>query len=236
MNKGRLYLIPNIIAEETQRNVISPQVLRVLPGIGRFLVEDLRNARRFLSSLKIFDSIEPLDLQVLDKDTKREELMPLFEPVFQGINIGIISEAGCPGVADPGALGVKFAHENNIRVVPLVGPSSLLLALMASGLNGQKFAFHGYLPIEGREAASAIGNLERESRQKNQTQIFIETPYRNNQLRHLLLANLRNETLLSIAVDVTGEEESIKTLPVKEWRNDRQEMPKRPCVFMFLAS
>jgi 16S rRNA (cytidine1402-2'-O)-methyltransferase len=236
MNKGKLYLIPNVIADDTQRSVITPQVYNVLPTITHFLVEDLRTARRYLSSLKVFDSIEALNFQVLDKDTKKEELPPLFEPISQGLNIGIISEAGCPGVADPGALGVKFAHENNIRVIPLVGPSSLLLALMASGLNGQQFSFHGYLPTGAKEGLAAIRSLEQESRQKNQTQIFIETPYRNNHLRRMLLANLRNDTLLSIAADVTGEKESIRTLPVREWKREVSDMPKVPAVFMFLAS
>jgi len=235
MKKGKLYLIPNVIANETQQSVIAPQVYQVLPNVAHFLVEDLRNARRFLSSLKIFDSIEILNFQILDKDARREELPQLFSPIFQGSNIGIISEAGCPGVADPGAVAVKFAHENGVQVVPLVGPSSLLLALMASGLNGQRFTFHGYLPIDAKEGSTVIRNLEKESKQKNQTQIFIETPYRNNHLKRMLLDNLKKETLLSIAIDVTGENEEIRTLPVKEWTN-LADMPKLPAVFMFLAS
>ncbi len=128
MNKGKLYLIPNTIADETQQSVIPPQVYDVLPTIKHFLVEDPRNARRFISSLKVFHSVESLDFQVLDKDTKTENLPALFQPILGGVNIGIISEAGCPGVADPGAIGVKFAHENDIQVIPLVGPSSVLLA------------------------------------------------------------------------------------------------------------
>ena len=236
MNNGKLYLIPNIIADDTHQTVITPQVYNVLPTIRHFLVEDLRNARRFVSALKIFESIEALDFQLLDKDTKSENLAPLFKPILQGLNIGIISEAGCPGVADPGALGVKFAHENLIEVVPLVGPSSLLLALMASGLNGQRFAFHGYLPVDAKECAKAIRGMEQESRIKEQTQIFIETPYRNNSLRNLLLNNLKNETLLSIAQDITGQHEKITTLSVQGWKNSKAEIPKVPAVFMFLAS
>lgn len=236
MKKGKLYLIPNVIADATQRSVITPQVIGILPTIAHFLVEDLRTARRYLSSLKVFDSIEALHFQVLDKDTKKEDLASHFDPILQGLNIGIISEAGCPGVADPGALGVKFAHENNIQVVPLVGPSSLLLALMASGLNGQRFTFHGYLPIDAKEGSSAIRALEQESRQKDQTQIFIETPYRNNQLRQMLLTNLRNDTLLSIAIDITGSQEDIRTWPIREWKKEAAGLPKLPAVFMFLAS
>lgn len=236
LNKGKLYLIPNVIADGTQRSVIAPQVYQVLPTVANFLVEDLRNARRFLSSLKTYDSIEHLSFQVLDKDTKKEDLASLFGPILQGLNIGIISEAGSPGVADPGALAVKFAHENGIQVVPLVGPSSLLLALMASGLNGQRFTFHGYLPIDAKEGSVAIRNLERESRERSQTQIFIETPYRNNNLKRMLLNNLRNETLLSIAVDITGERENISTLTIREWKTREVDIPKLPAVFMILAS
>jgi 16S rRNA (cytidine1402-2'-O)-methyltransferase len=235
MNNGKLYLIPNVIAEGTQQFVITPQIYETLPSIRHFLVEDVRNARRYLSSLKIYESIEALDFQLLNKDTGSESLPTLFDPIFKGINIGIISEAGAPGVADPGAVAVNFAHANGIQVVPLVGPSSLLLALMASGLNGQRFAFHGYLPIEAKECAKVIQNLEQESRQKNQTQIFIETPYRNNYLIQLLVNNLRNETMLSIALDLTGPEERIKTLPVKQWKTMDLLLPKAPAVFMFLS-
>jgi 16S rRNA (cytidine1402-2'-O)-methyltransferase len=230
-----LYLIPNTIADETHQSVIPPEVYQVLPTIKHFLVEDLRNARRFISSLKVFDSVESLDFQVLDKDTKTENLPALFQPILLGMHIGIISEAGCPGVADPGAMGVKFAHENDIQVIPLVGPSSILLALMASGLNGQRFAFHGYLPIDAKECAKVIRGLELESRQKKQTQIVIETPYRNNHLKKLLINNLATETMLSIAIDITGRQEYIKTLTVKQWRGTILEMPKAPAVFMFLA-
>ncbi len=235
MNKGKLYLIPTVIAEDTHSEVIAPQVYNALPAIRHFLVEDIRTARRYLSSLKIYESIELLDFQVLNKDTRYEDLRTLTDPIFRGVNIGIISEAGCPGIADPGALAVKFAHENDIHVVPLVGPSSILLALMASGLNGQRFAFHGYLPIDGKECTRAIHDLEKESKQKSQTQIFIETPYRNNHLKDLLLKNLKPETLLSIAQDITGVQENIKTCPVRKWRTTEINLPKVPAVFMFLA-
>src|SRR5688572_20791708 len=152
MQVGKLYLIPNIIADNTQDAVITSQVKSVLPGITHFLAEDVRTARRFLSSLKIYDSIEPLQFDVLDKDTDPSVVGNLFSPVFEGFDMGIISESGCPGIADPGALAVRFAHDNNVQVIPLVGPSSILLALMGSGLNGQHFAFHGYLPIDAKEA------------------------------------------------------------------------------------
>ncbi|HEX6892800.1 MAG TPA: SAM-dependent methyltransferase [Chryseolinea sp.] len=235
MPVGKLYLIPNVIAENTQDAVITAQVKSVLPGIIHFLAEDVRTARRFLSSLKIYDSIEPLHFDVLDKDTDPSVVGSLFSPVFEGFDMGIISESGCPGVADPGALAVRFAHDNNIRVIPLVGPSSILLALMASGLNGQRFTFHGYLPIDTKEAEHSIRSLEKDSRLKNQTQIFIETPYRSNALFQLLLKTLGADTLLCIAENLTGNNETIKTAPIKKWRTTNKMLPKEPAVFLFLA-
>jgi 16S rRNA (cytidine1402-2'-O)-methyltransferase len=235
MPVGKLYLIPNIIADNTQDAVITAQVKSVLPGITYFLAEDIRTARRFLSSLKIYDSIELLHFEVLDKDTDPSVVPSLLSPVSKGIDIGIISESGCPGIADPGALAVRFAHENNVQVIPLVGPSSILLALMASGLNGQHFAFHGYLPIEAKEAEHAIRALEKESRLKHQTQVFIETPYRSNALFQLLLRTLGSDTLLCVAENLTGSNENIKTAAVKKWRNTNKMLPKEPAVFLFLA-
>jgi 16S rRNA (cytidine1402-2'-O)-methyltransferase len=149
--------------------------------------------------------------------------------------VGVLSESGCPGVADPGALAVAYAHQQGIRVVPLVGPSSLLLSLMASGLNGQHFAFHGYLPVDTAECRKALKALELESRQKNQTQVFIETPYRNNAVFSNLLKSLHDETRLCVAIDVTGKEESIQTMPVKLWKKVSKSWPKLPAVFLFLA-
>lgn len=235
MNKGKLYLIPNIIADHTEGAVITSHVRHQLPSITHFLAEDVRTARRYLSSLKIYQSIEPLIFDVLDKDTDPGLLPVLFKPIYSGFNIGILSESGCPGIADPGALAVKFAHENNIQVIPLVGPSAILMALMASGLNGQRFAFQGYLPIEAKETVKVIRDFERESRQKGQTQIFIETPYRNNTLFKMLAQTLDDETLLCVAVNITGEFEEIKTYSVKKWKTIAKEFPKAPSVFLFLA-
>lgn len=236
MTKGKLYLIPTIIADDTQALVIPAQVREVLPGIHYFLAEDLRTARRYLSSLKIYDSIEKLQIEVLDKDTPFNQLDVLFAPVLNGQNVGILSESGCPGVADPGASAVRFAHQHQIQVIPLVGPSSILLALMASGLNGQQFAFHGYLPIETMEAAKSIKEFERESKQKNQTQIFIETPYRNNNVFTVLKANLAENALLCVASDISSANEFIKTQSIKKWKESQQEWKKVPTVFLFLAS
>lgn len=235
MDKGKLYLIPMVIADETQSDVITPSIRKILPELRYFLVENVRTARRFLSSLKIFESIEPLQFELLDKDTNPERLGNLFQPLFEGHSIGVLSESGCPGIADPGSLAVSYAHDHSIRVVPLVGPSSIVLALMASGLNGQRFAFNGYLPIDSRELMVAIKEFERESKQKDQTQVFIETPYRNNSLLSSLLRALSDKTLLTVALDLTGAAENIKTYEVRKWKTLATELPKTPAVFLFLS-
>ncbi len=228
-------MVPNVIAEGTQQKVISPQVVDLLKSINHFLAEDMRTARRYLSSLKIYDSIETLHFEILNKDTKETDLVELMKPLHAGNHLGVISESGCPGVADPGAMAVAYAHRKNIQVVPLVGPSSILLALMASGLNGQKFAFHGYLPVDAKEAAKMIKELERESEQKNQTQLFIETPYRNNQVLAHLINSLKPDTLLSIAVELTGDGENIQTKSIQEWKIAKPSLPKEPAVFSFMV-
>ncbi|MBK5279794.1 MAG: SAM-dependent methyltransferase [Bacteroidia bacterium] len=233
--KGKIYLIPMVIAEDTLQQVIPKQVLLALKDIQFFLVENPRTARRYLSGLKIYDSIETLSFQVLDKETKASELKVLMTPVLKGNNVGVISESGCPGVADPGSMAVRFAHQNGIAVVPLVGPSSILLALMASGLNGQSFAFHGYLPVDAKEAAKAIKEFERESIDKNQTQLFIETPYRNNKVLDHLLGSLKPTSILSIALDITGKSEFIQTKTVRDWKLNKPSLPKEPAIFSFLA-
>ncbi len=234
--KGKLYLIPTIIAEETQAIVIPSQVRNTLPSIQYFLAEEIRTARRYLSSLKVYESIEPLHFQVLDKKTKAAELKEFFKPIEEGKNIGVLSESGCPGVADPGALAVHYAHQHGIVVVPLVGPSSLLLALMGSGLNGQRFAFHGYLPIDAKDRQQAIRELEKESKQKSQTQLFIETPYRNQTVFNNLVKTLTPSTQLCIAYDLTGSAEMVKTKLVSAWRNEKIILDKLPCVFLLLAN
>lgn len=234
-NKGKLFLIPNVIAENTEHAVLPSAVRSVLPDIHHFLAEDIRTARRFLSALKVYSSIEALNFSALDKHTNQSAMQELFSPVFAGYNLGVISEAGCPGIADPGALAVEFAHKNEIRVVPMVGPSSIVLALMASGLNGQQFAFHGYLPVESKESARAIKEFEKESRSKNQTQIFIETPYRNNSVFQNLLKSLSAETRLCVALDLSGLSELISTRSVSGWKKQSIEWPRKPAVFLFQA-
>lgn len=235
INKGKLFLIPVVISEDTHDEVIPPQIRKNLLEIRHFLAEDIRSARRFLSSLKIYEKIESLNFSVLDKDTKFEDMDGLFDPLMKGFNVGVLSESGCPGIADPGALAARFAHQHDIRVIPLVGPSSIVLSLMASGLNGQHFAFHGYLPIDGKDAGKAIRELEKASRTKNETQIFIETPFRNNAVFSNLLKSLQGQTELCVALDITGQKEWILTKSVHNWRLKSLELPKSPAVFLFLA-
>lgn len=233
---GTLFLIPTIISEGTEHDVIPPMVIEKLKTLRYFFVEDVRTARRYLSSLKIYESIESLQFFILNKDTNVLALDEMFVPLLRGIDVGILSESGCPGIADPGALAVNFAHQKNIKVVPLVGPSSILLALMASGLNAQQFAFHGYLPIDSVACGKKIKSLEKESVQKNQTQIFIETPYRNNQVLKNLIHALSDSTQLCIAVYLTSPNELVKTKPVKLWKSELPLLLKEPSTFLFLAS
>ncbi len=232
---GKLYLIPNVISEDTETTVIPPQVKESLQHISHFLAEDIRTARRYLSSLKIYPSIEALHFEVLNKETTEDKLADLMKPIAAGYDLGVISESGCPGIADPGAMAVGYAHENGIQVIPLVGPSSILLALIGAGLNGQQFAFHGYLPVNAKEAGQKIKELERESKIKNQTQIFIETPYRNNSIFDHLLKALHPETKLTVALDLSGKHEFIRTLKAGQWKNQKENWPKTPAVFLFLA-
>ena len=232
---GTLYLIPTVIADGTQDQVIPWHVREVLKTLRFFLAEDVRTARRYFSSIKVFENLDVLQFGVLNKDTAEDELPELMKPLLEGIDMGIVSEAGCPGVADPGAIAVHYAHQKNITVVPLVGPSSILLALMASGLSGQHFAFHGYLPVEEKEVAKSIKEFERESRLKRQTQIFIETPYRNSKLLHNLILHLQPDTRLCVAVDLTSPLEKIISKPVRDWKRESIEMPKSPAIFLFLA-
>lgn len=229
--KGVLYLIPSVISENTEKLVLSPQILDVCAHTKIYLAENIRTARRFISSLELGIAIPELEFFVLDKNTPDQEVPELMQAVLGGNDIGVISEAGCPGVADPGARAVAWAHKNDIKVVPLVGPSSILLALMASGFSGQSFAFRGYIPVKGPERVQAIKQLEREAK-GGQTQIFMETPYRNNQLFDDLLQHCNSATSLCIARGVTGEQEFIKTLPVSGWKKARPELHKIPTIFL----
>lgn len=234
MPKGNLYLIPTVIAEK-QADVIPEQARNVIKHTDYFLVENVRTARRYISSLRLGLTIEDLKFEVLNKSTSPIELERLMKPIFEGKNVGIISESGCPGVADPGSAAVKYAHAHGIKVVPLVGPSSILLSLMASGFNGQSFAFTGYLPIEKKELESVVKQLEMDSRKKNQTQIFIEAPFRNNQLLANLIKFCHPDTMVCVAKDISGPEEFIKTVRIKEWKAIEVELHKIPTVFLLYA-
>jgi len=235
MNSGKLFLIPTIIADDTHKSVLSPQITEVVSHLDYFLVENLRTARRFIGSLKLGLVIDQLTFEELNKDTEQAEVERMMKPLLEGRSAGILSEAGCPGIADPGSLAVQWAHKRGIQVVPLVGPSSIFLALMASGMNGQQFAFHGYLPIDAKERSNAIKNLELESRKKNQAQIFMETPYRNNKFLADLLVHLSPNTRLCIAKNVTGQDESIITRNISEWKIKLPDLDKVPVVFVLQA-
>ncbi|MDI1324311.1 MAG: SAM-dependent methyltransferase [Algoriphagus sp.] len=232
MAKGKLFLIPNVLAENTAQSVISPQVKEVIAHTKIFLVENLRTARRYISSLKLGVNLEEIHMEILDKDTLPETMSRLMQPLMNGADIGIISEAGCPGIADPGAVAVAFAHHKGIQVVPLSGPSSMFLALMGSGFSGQSFAFHGYLPIDKKDRTTAIKKLEAESLREKRAQIFMETPFRNNQLLEDLLATLNPNTKLCIAKNITGSDEMILTKTANEWKKLPLDLHKIPTVFI----
>ncbi len=233
---GKLYLIPTVLAEGTADAVLAPQVKEVIAHVDYFFVEELRTARRFISSLKIGKPIENIHFFELNKDTRKESFVKNFEAIPAGVDIGILSEAGCPGVADPGAMAVAHAHRVNREVVPLSGPSSILLALMGSGFNGQSFCFHGYLPIDKAEKIKIVKSLEKESKVKNQTQLFMETPYRNMKMLEEILPALHPETYFCIAADLTGTNQYIKTRKVKDWPKHLPDIHKKPAIFLLLAS
>jgi len=234
-NSGRLYLIPTVIAPDTHDQVLPTTVKTVINTLKYFLAENVRTARRFLSAWGTSRPIHELQFEVLDKRTTNDELSELLSPIKRGEDMGLMSEAGCPGVADPGALAVAYAHQNNIKVVPLVGPSSFLLALMGSGFSGQSFVFHGYLPIDKAHRVKAIKKLERQSRELQQTQIFMETPYRNNQLLDALIKSCQPGTQLCIGSNLSSSDEMLKTKTIKEWKSDKPDLHKQPVVFLLSA-
>ena len=236
MNKGQVILIPLVISEGTQTDVLPAQIGEAIKECDFFLVENVRTARRFISSLKLGLTIEDLEFEVLDKKTTHEECFDLVQPALEGKSIGVMSESGCPGIADPGSKLVHMAHQLRIPVKPLVGPSSILMALMASGFNGQSFAFHGYLPIDKKERIKALKMLEKESAEKDRTQIFMDTPYRNEQLLQDIKKNLRPDTYLCIAKDITGEGELILSKPIIKWSNNDIKLKKVPAMFLIYCN
>ena len=234
-DKGRLFLIPTPLGEYDPAQVLPASVLEQVCKLDRFVVEELRTARRFLSKAGLKGRIEGLELHELNEHTAQNEIAA-FAPLFDdGHDVGLLSEAGLPAVADPGAALVALCHRIGVEVVPLTGPSSLMLALMASGLDGQSFAFCGYLSAKSEERRNEIKIIERISAQRRQTQIFIETPYRNDSLLEDLLKQCAPQTRLCIAADITLPDQFIRTRTIREWRNDKPTIGKRPCVFLILA-
>jgi len=231
-----LYLIPNVLGDTAPLEVIPMSVKKIIEELRYFVFEKEKAGRAFVKRICPTVPQDKLIVFLLNKFTEADELQEMINTLLAGNNIGLISDAGCPGIADPGAELVKIAHQHSIRVVPLVGPSSILLAVMASGLNGQSFAFNGYLPIDKTERRKAIKAFEQKSAELRQTQIFIETPYRNNELLHELSRTLRPKTQLSVACDITLPTEFIKTLSAEAWKHNNEDLHKRPCVFSLLNS
>jgi len=233
---GKLYSIPTTLGDVSPDEVLPQTVKRAIDFINDYVVENEKTARKFIKSINAEKVQANLRLHVLNKFTEASEYNEMLKPCLEGRNVGLMSEAGCPGVADPGAVIVKLAHEKGIQVVPLVGPSSILLALMGSGMNGQSFAFNGYLPIDKSEKKSALKNLERLSMEKNQAQIFIETPYRNNKLLEDILQSLQSSTRLCVATDITLPTEYIKTLTINDWKKTKVDLHNRPTIFIIQKS
>ncbi len=231
-NKPQLYLIPVTLGDSSHERVLPTYNNEIIRSLKYFIVENIRSARRFLKKCHPSIDIDSLTFYELNKHTDRTQLTSYLEPIKNGESIGIISEAGCPAIADPGADVVALAQENNFSVVPLVGPSSLLMALMGSGFNGQSFAFHGYLPIDTGERSKKLKQLESRIYSEKQTQLFIETPYRNQKLAEEILQICKPQTRLCIAMDISLENEYIVTKNIHSWKGKLPDMQKRPCVFL----
>ncbi len=230
--QGKLYLIPSTLGGNSIDDVIPLNIKNIINKINFYIVENVRTARRYLKKLEIQTSIDNLTFFTLNKHTSSNDIINYLDPIFNNNDIGIISEAGLPGIADPGAEIVKIAHQKKIDVIPLTGPSSITLALMASGMNGQNFSFVGYLPIKQNERIKKIRFLEKKSKTENQTQIFIETPYRNDSLLADILINCNSHTFLCIATDITLENEFIKTKTINNWKKKMPKLNKRPTIFL----
>lgn len=235
MSTSKVYLIPSLLGESPYNRVLPEFNLEIIRSINTFVVENEKSARKFIKQVCPEKIQADLDLYILDKDTDAHELFELVKLLDQEKTIGIISEAGLPAVADPGAQLVKVAQDKKIQVVPLVGPSSILLALMASGMNGQNFAFHGYLPIDKNERKKRLGQLEAESSKTGVAQIFMETPYRNNQMIDDLTKILRADTKICVACDITLETEDIRTRSIKDWKKETYDFHKRPAIYVMQA-
>ena len=227
-------MVPMNLGDVENSVFLPPFVLETIRSLRYFIAENAKTARHYFISLGMRELLPQITVYEMDKHNKGFDYSVYFDVVKQGNNLGVISEAGCPGVADPGADVARAAHRMGIKVVPMVGPSSILLSLMASGLNGQSFAFNGYLPVKNPERGKAIKKLEERSAQLNQTQIFIETPYRNNAFIETLCNTLASNTLLCVACDITLPTEYILTQPISQWKNTKIDIDKRPAIFLIL--
>ncbi|MDE6986325.1 MAG: SAM-dependent methyltransferase [Bacteroides acidifaciens] len=227
-----LYLLPVTLGDTPIEKVLPSYNKEIISGIRYFIVEDVRSARRFLKKVDREIDIDALTFYPLNKHTSPEDISGYLKPLMNGASMGVISEAGCPAVADPGADVVAIAQRKKLKVVPLVGPSSIILSVMGSGFNGQSFAFHGYLPIEPGERGKKLKALEQRVYAENQTQLFIETPYRNHKMVEDILQNCRPQTKLCIAANITCEGEYIQTRTVKDWKGHVPDLSKIPCIFL----
>jgi len=233
--RGSLYLLPNTLGDAAPEAVIPAGVLDRARSLEYIIAEDPKAARAFLKRIGTVRPLQSIHIERLDHNTRPSDVALLLGPILAGRDAGLLSEAGVPAVADPGASLVRLAHERGVRVVPLSGPSSIFLALAASGLDGQRFAFHGYLPVPEAELAAALKELERRSRQLSQTQVFIETPYRNDRTLAAMLRALSPATLVCVAADLTLESERVGTRSVAAWRKEAPQLKGRPAVFLLLA-
>lgn len=229
---SKLYLIPTLLGNDDFQRSLPEWNLSIVESIQIFVVENEKSARKFIKTILPQKKQSELEIHILDKNTSGEELHELTQLFRRNEPIGILSEAGLPAVADPGARLVRIAHKQNVQVIPLVGPSSILLALMASGLNGQQFMFHGYLPIDKFERKKAIQKLEQDSKRNNCTMIFMETPYRNNQLLDDLVKTCHPSTAVCVAANITMEDECILTQPIKDWAQKKTDLHKKPAIFI----
>lgn len=230
--RGKLYLIPTGLGDNPPLEILPISIKKVVESIDDYIVENEKTARRFIKSISKSKSQPSLKFHILNKYTEENELANFLDACKEGKPMGLLSEAGCPAIADPGADIVKLAHRDNIQVVPLVGPSSIVLALMGSGMNGQSFTFNGYLPIDRNERKTELKRLERLSFEQNQSQLFIETPYRNNKMLEDLRSTLQPQTRICVACDLTLSTEYIHTMSAKEWTSVKVDLHKRPAIFI----
>ena len=227
-----LYLIPVTLGDTEISKVLPSYNAEIILSIKHFIVENIRSARRFLKKVDSSINIDSLSFYELNKHTSPEEVSSYLDPLVKGESVGVISEAGCPAIADPGADVVAIAQRKKLKVIPLVGPSSILMSVMGSGFNGQSFAFNGYLPIEASARARQIKQLESRIYSENQTQIFIETPYRNSKMVDDLIKNCKPQTKLCIASNITCDDESILTMSLQDWKKSKLELPRVPAIFL----